>query len=594
MRKRRAACLRVLLALTVLSGCGSSGNSGKPSASPTAAASWKFTALNLGIPDKALKAPVTGRVPEDRTLHVGVTLKVSDAAWKKFGHGKSPAQSAGDVGKQLGVSDETIQKVQAYLGNAHIQAKTSKTRTSVTFDVKAGQAAKLLRTSFVTHRLNGRTYFTPDPSHPPQIPEQLAPYILAVTGLESYSAAPKARGALGASVPGRALPTRAASCIQRFPQKFASSDRVAAAYGYNQMWNQGWRGENMTVNLVEMDGYDRNDVANYVACTGSHIQLGNVNLGASEPAVGAEATLDIQMLAGLAPNLRIVDYQEDPALLNSGNGADSWTALNDALQRISDDNYNVPRPGSVVSISMGGPEGYLSQPIMQAIDQSLRVLTVAERMTVFVSSGDCGAYSDRTYGSLDVSFPATSTYAVAVGGTRLDLAPNGARTQEVVWSDRSNLSRCENQWGSGGGVSKVFSHQQFQTAPGTNNQYAGSGGRQVPDISAAAINLPIYYRGRWVSSGGTSAAAPIWAAGMALVNQGLLTRIHLYCFGPDTFYHVASAAGANKPYTDVVAGNNLYYPATAGFDLSTGLGTPNLPAFFNTLVVNPGGTPGGN
>jgi kumamolisin len=588
VRKHRTACLRVLLALTVLSGCGSSGHSSTPSASPTA--SWKFTTLNLGIPDKALKAPVTGRVPDAKMLHVGVTLKVSDEAWKKYGHGKSPAQAAGDVGKELGVSDQTIQKVQAYLNNAHIQAKTSRTRTSVTFDVQAGQAAKLLRTSFVTHRLNGRTYFTPDPNHPPQIPEQLAPYILAVTGLESYSAAPKARGALGAAVPGRALPARRAQCIQRFPQKFASSQRVAAAYGYNQLWNQGWHGENMTVNLVEMDGYDRNDVANYVGCTGSHIQLSNVNLGATEPTVGAEATLDIQMLAGLAPNLRIVDYQEDPALLNTGNGTDSWTALNDALQRIIDDNADRARrpAGSIVSISMGGPEGYLSPGIMQAIDQSIRILTMAENMTVFISSGDCGAYGDRTYGTLDVSFPATSPYAVAVGGTRLDFTPNGARTQEVVWSDRSNLSRCENQWGSGGGLSKFFPRPWYQTTPGTNSRYSAGGGRQVPDISAAAINLPIYYRGRWVSSGGTSAAAPIWAAGMALVNQGLLARIHLFCFGADTFYHALTVGGGNKPYTDVVAGNNLYYPATAGFDLSTGLGTPNLPAFFNTLVVNPG------
>ncbi|MFL6054901.1 MAG: hypothetical protein ACJ72W_18585 [Actinoallomurus sp.] len=45
-----------------------------------------------------------------------------------------------------------------------------------------------------------------------------------------------------------------------------------------------------------------------------------------------------------------------------------------------------------------------------------------------------------------------------------------------------------------------------------------------------------------------------------------------------------SAPGTTSP----MAGNNLYCPATAGFDLSTGLGTPNLPAFFDTLVVNPG------
>jgi kumamolisin len=544
----------------------------------------KFTPLNLGLPKAALNAPVTGQVPAGQTLHVGVTLKIGDATWKKLGHGRSTSQGADGLARQLGVSDDELQKINAYLAKAHIQAKPSKTRTSLTFDVQAGVAGRLLQTSFVTHKLNGRSYFTPDAAHMPVVPTQIAGYVLAVTGLDSYSVAPRARAGASAALSSGA-PARVTDC-GRFPPRAATSRKVAAAYGYDRLWQQGWHGENMTVNLVEMDGYDPRDIATYNACAGSHIALTNVNLGATSPPPGGEATLDIEMLAGLAPAVRIVDYQEDPALLNTGSGSDSWLAFNNALQRVIDDNADRPRPGSAVSISLGGAEGFMSQATMQAVDQNLRILTEAEHMTVFVATGDCGAYGDRTYGPLDVSFPSTSSWAVAVGGTRMQFGAAGTRPQEVVWSDRSSLSKCENQWGSGGGLSKVFTRPGYQAGPGVANQYS-TGARQVPDVSAAAIDLPVFYRGRWAGFGGTSAATPIWAAGMVLMNQGMLTRKQAYWYGPDTFYHVIGQGGANAPYNDVVAGNNLYYPATAGYDLSTGLGTPNALNLFNVLLNSP-------
>lgn len=585
MRNRRTAFLRVMLALTVLSGCGGSGHSSKASSSPAALGSGtKFTPLNLGLPKDALSAPISGRVPDGKTLHVGVTLKVSDATWKKFGHGKSTRQGAQGLAQQLGISDDELKKLTEYFGDAHIQAKPSKTRTSLKFDVQAGVAAKLLKTSFVTHKLKGRTYFTPDPNHMPVVPAQVAGYILSVTGLDSYSVAPVSKAGRPTALAPMS-PARAGNCGQ-FPPRAATYQKVASAYGYDRFWAQGWHGENMTVNLVEMDGYDPGDVQTYIGCSGSHVSLSNVNLGATSPPPGGEATLDIEMLAGLVPGARIVDYQEDPALLGTGEGSDSWTAFNDALQRIIDDNTANTRPGSVVSISLGGAEGYMSQATMQAVDQNLRILTQVERMTVFVATGDCGAYGDRMYGPLDVSFPSTSSWAVAVGGTRMNFGAPGTHPQEVVWSDRSNLSKCENQWGSGGGVSKVFPKPWYQAGPGVANRFT-TGYRQVPDVAAAAIELPVFYRGQWAGFGGTSAATPIWAAGMMLVNQGLLTRKQIFWYGPDTLYHVVGQGGANAPYYDVVAGNNLYYPATAGYDLSTGLGTPNAQNLFNILLNTP-------
>ena len=382
-------------------------------------------------------------------------------------------------------------------------------------------AGQLLKTSFVTHKLRGRSFFTPDPAHMPVVPTQIAGYVLAVTGLDSYSVAPQKRaGRPTAFTP--TSPTRAGNCGQ-FPPRAATYQKVAAAYGYDKLWAQGWHGENMTVNLVEMDGYDPRDIATYNACSGSHVSLSNVNLGATAPPPGGEATLDIEMLAGLAPGVRIVDYQEDPALLNTGYGSDSWTAFNNALQRIIDDNAantGNPRAGSAVSISLGGSEGYMSPATMQAVDQNLRILTEAERMTVFVATGDCGAYGDRTYGPLDVSFPSTSQWAVAVGGTRMQFgAPGVARAGGGLVRPVRTCPGARTSGAAAAASARSSPSPRYQAAPGVANRYT-TGYRQVPDVSAAAIDLPVFYRGQWNGFGGTSAATPIWAAGMVAREPG--------------------------------------------------------------------------
>jgi len=89
---------------------------------------------------------------------------------------------------------------------------------------------------------------------------------------------------------------------------------------------------------------------------------------------------------------------------------------------------------------------------------------------------------------------------------------------------------------------------------------------------------------RLKAGGGTSAATPIWAAGMALVNQALLQKYHVFFAGPLVFYYVANHAGHLSPYYDVTQGSNLGFNAAPGWDFATGLGTPNLVDFYNVLA----------
>ena len=204
-------------------------------------------------------------------------------------------------------------------------------------------------------------------------------------------------------------------------------------------------------------------------------------------------------------------------------------------------------------------------------------------MTVFVASGDCAAFADEHFGDLSVSFPASDPWAVAVGGTKLSVNDQHNRTNEAAWSQFPNIFKCKNSWGSGGGNSSMFHRPDWQNANGVNNKYSKNV-RQVPDLSAVADNLAVYFQGQWGAVGGTSAAAPIWAAGQALVNEDTIQHLRTFGYAPRLYYTVADENAGGNAYFDVTSGNNLYYPATPGWDYPTGLGTPNLASFDQAVV----------
>ncbi|TMD45042.1 MAG: hypothetical protein E6I90_08015 [Chloroflexi bacterium] len=70
------------------------------------------------------------------------------------------------------------------------------------------------------------------------------------------------------------------------------------------------------------------------------------------------------------------------------------------------------------------------------------------------------------------------------------------------------------------------------------------------------------------------------------MNQGLIKQIGKYAYSPRMFYLAADKNNSRRPYYDVTRGNNLYYPATPGWDYPTGLGTPNLADFYMVVCQN--------
>lgn len=537
------------------------------------------TNLPLDIPDAANKAPVVGPLPDNTTLHIRISFKMNQDVLNKAAQQKiQPGQPSHleQLASKIGIDDATYQKIKNFFSAKGIALKLGKLHTHLAIDANAGIVAKLLQTRFIQHKIGNRVYYIPDATKPPKAPLFLVNTIDAITGLDDYSAAP-----VHASIQNLDAPAQVKSSLQPDCSPVDQTllpRQVAHAYGFDQFWNRGWNGENVSINLVEVDGSYKSDIQNYLSCINFKGKLQTINVdGHPQDALG-ESTLDIQMVAGLARSANINVYQTDASSSNT----DIWVNVNDMLQQISDDNINNANAGNTVSISLGAAEKEISSEDMRAIDRSIQQLTQVNHMLVFVASGDCGAFTSGVYGKLGVSFPASDPWAVAVGGTILQIDGQSNRANEVVWSDGSNLRKCQNRWGSGGGISEVFQRPAWQKAAGVPSRSQ----RQMPDVSAVAYALAVYFKGQWGSVGGTSAAAPIWATGLALVNQGLLQQAHTFKPSPSLFYSIANNPGGTQPYYNVTRGNNLYYKAGPGWSYTSGLGTPNLAAFYQAARNN--------
>jgi subtilase family serine protease len=258
-------------------------------------------------------------------------------------------------------------------------------RTHLSIDAKAGTLAKVLQTKFVIHEYKGRTFYAPATA--PKILASFAPTIVSVTGLDNYSKPPV--HALHITYPQAShVSQQGADCTPDDSSLLLPSD-VSTAYGYNALSQRGLHGEKMTINLVEIDGSYQQDIQNYLSCIDFKGHLSFYNVDGHPSKAEGESTLDIDMAAGLASAATIKVYQTD------GNANDDlWTQVNDELQHILDDNTSNANAGSVVSISLGIDEGDITVDDLRALDSSLQQQTQVEHMTVFVASGDCGAYAE--------------------------------------------------------------------------------------------------------------------------------------------------------------------------------------------------------
>ena len=132
--------------------------------------------------------------------------------------------------------------------------------------------------------------------------------------------------------------------------------------------------------------------------------------------------LDLQVVLGVAPEARIIDYQNtDRTPISLGH------SIGDIYNQVEQDGLT-----KIVSTSYALCEGQLLGGDLQLTDNALKALE-ASNVTAFVASGDTGAYAclrsahiqpatnlGSQYTGLAVNYPASSPYAISVGGTRLE------------------------------------------------------------------------------------------------------------------------------------------------------------------------------
>ena len=191
--------------------------------------------------------------------------------------------------------------------------------------------------------------------------------------------------------------------------------------------------------------------------------------------------------------------------------------------------------------------------------------------------------------------PASSPYVTEVGGTTLVMSGTGAAyASETVWNWGNSIGSAYNGVGSCGGVSSSYSIPSWQT---NVSNLAGRGGsasfRNIPDVAMDADNVYVTYQNGLNSPyvGGTSCAAPLWAAFTALANQqaSSIGKPRVGFINP-AIYAIAAGPNYSSCFHDTTTGNNtwnsspnLFY-ATNGYDLCTGLGSPAGQNLINALV----------
>ena len=337
-------------------------------------------------------------------------------------------------------------------------------------------------------------------------------------------------------------------------------------------------GSGQTIALLEFgSGYSAADVQTFakqfLGLDGVDVELvdilGGSNDGGTQPD-DLEATLDIQWALAMAPRAKIVVY-EAPA---GANYTEFGANLLAALQFLLADSRN---PG-IVSISYGDAEvNFAENVIWQGVEAALAALA-AKGVSVFVSSGDQGAYGEHWLGDdkvTRVDFPASCPHAIAVGGTNL-----GAGGQEAAWT----FYGPQNGGATGGGESYLFDAPAWQ--PSAMTSKFGISKRGVPDVAAVAdpaSGCQAIFQGQDVVIGGTSLAAPVWAGIIACVNQALGKRAGFFL--PQLYANPAACK-------DITEGNNSFngvtgYNAELGWDPCTGLGSPDVGKLVDLLAGKP-------
>jgi subtilase family serine protease len=370
-------------------------------------------------------------------------------------------------------------------------------------------------------------------------------------------------------------------------------DQIEAAYNLPALYDRGITGKGQTI--VVIDAFGSPTIADDLLQFDQYLGLGTpplriVKVGhvptfdsGNADMIGwaSETTLDVEYAHAGAPDAKIVLVE----------------VAKDDLQHLAlAVRYAVQHKlGDVISLSWGAPEQALGREFVSSYS-SIFSQAASSHITIVASSGDSGASGQDNNGNYYrhpvASWPATSPFVTAVGGTRLNLNASGARNGlDTAWNDTYSHSVNNfffgndgpNPLATGGGKSAYYGRPRYQN--GVRN-IAGHQ-RGIPDISmsascSVAVNVFETFtggQGGWTASCGTSESAPMFAAIIALADQAAghplgLVNPALYALAARHAPGIVPVASGNN--TVSFSGGTVHgYSVRHGYNLVTGLGTVN-------------------
>ena len=539
---------------------------------PTPAGAQQQRTFLRHVPPVAAQLQPSGRLPGSTRLDLAIGLplrnqealtkllqQIYDPASPQYRHYLTPQQFT----EMFGPTEQDYQIVVGF-AKANGFSITGQHTNRLLLDVNA-TVADIERAFHVTmrvyrHPTEAREFYAPDvgPSVGMEVP------ILDISGLNNYTRPHPAN----LKIARRGATTRA------LPADGSAPDGSYLGYDFRAAYAPGvsFTGSGQAIGLLEFDGYYANDIPDYESLAGlPSVPLTNVYIDGFDGTPSGnggevEVSLDIEMAISMAPGLSQVILYEAPT-----NGI-----ANDILNRMATDNR--ARQLSCSWAWGGGPDASADQIFTQMM---------AQGQSFFVASGDSDAY----YGSTATNFPSDDPNITSVGGTTLTTSgPASNWVSETVWNWGTEYGL--DGTGSGGGISTAYGIPPYQQGVDMSANCGSTTMRNVPDVALTADNVYVIADNGtpYGGSGGTSCAAPLWAAFTALVNQQAASN----GFGSVGFlnpavYLIGTQFDYASAFHDIVTGNNEWiaspsqFSAVAGYDLCTGWGTPTGSNLVNVL-----------
>jgi len=512
--------------------------------------------LNTGTP--------VGPVPNNEEVRITLILKPNSSPGTDVAQGTHIEQlTARQFGERRSASPGALAKITAFAEANHLRIiESDPIKRRVVLAGPASAVGNAFTTQLHLFSLSsGQTYHSA--TAPPRLPTELAPDVEAVVGLNTRPLlSPRFLKNHATATESRALEVTQVASLYNFPPDADGKGETIAIMEFGGGFNQ-----------ADIDAYFSSR-----KLPTPKITIVSVDNAANSPGSGAdvdgEVALDIEIAGAAANGANLVVYfapDDEQGFVNS---------ILDAI-------HNQQQMPSVISFSWGAAEELWDPQALTALNSVLQDAATLG-VTVVAASGDQGSSDGLNDKKFHVDYPASSPYVLAVGGTSL-IAQNAINVSEIsvsesVWNDGKGQA-------TGGGVSLAFARPAYQNAAKVPaHPIAGFQGRGVPDVAGnadPATGYRIRVGGEDGVAGGTSGAAPLWAALIARLNQKLGRRLG---FVNDKLYTMSESFRGITGGSNDVAGLGAY-AAGAGWNPCTGLGTPDAGKILRNFTTTASTTP---